>query len=83
MPSSRIKANAITEWAQEKDCAARLGEGISRAPQDSKKKLKKFKVLVAGPRFPRMTVELLAENKRKAIFYAQNRWPLGNVTVLE
>lgn len=57
------------------------GEGITRAVAG--KSTQEYRLLVRSPYAPPMRVVLFAEGKKKAVMYAQNRWPDASVQLLE
>ena len=56
------------------------GPGITRA--DSKAKTKPFRVRICLDGYRSMTLSFEAENKTKALKYAQARWPKAKCEVL-
>ena len=49
---------------------------------DGKAKTKPFRVLIRLDGYRSMTLSFMAENKSKALQYAQNRWPKAKCEVL-
>lgn len=73
----RYKENAA-QAAQE--FSYNEGPGLTRA--DGKAKTKPFRVLIRLDGYRSMTLSFMAENKSKALQYAQNRWPKAKCEVL-
>jgi len=59
---------------------AHEGPGVTRADKRARTKLFKVKIVIEGYRS--MTLSFHAESKKKALEYAQNRWPAAQVEVL-
>lgn len=60
---------------------SKFGEGISHAPKNAKTRA--YKLLVEGPNFPAMRIELRAETARHAVRYAKARWPHCNAKTIK
>jgi hypothetical protein len=58
-----------------------LGVGVSRP--DPKARTREYRLLVRFPKTQPMRVVLQAENKTKALHYAQNRWPESAIEILK
>ena len=56
------------------------GPGITRP--DAKARTKPFRVLIRLDGYRSMTLSFMAENKTKALQYAQARWPKAKCEVL-
>lgn len=78
MPSSRYRPRPLYEQ-EEYLVRPKIGDGISRPSPKAKKALYLYKVVVADPTAPKMSVMLKAETKTKAKMYAQNRWPNSKI----
>lgn len=73
----RYKENAATSAAE---ISYSEGPGVTRP--DAKAKTKPFRVLIRLDGYQSMTLSFMAENKTKALQYAQARWPKAKCEVL-
>lgn len=63
------------------DYTSKHGEGISRPVAAAS--TRNFTVAVKLFGAPSMKVSLRAESKKKALLYAQNRWPAATVSLVQ
>lgn len=61
--------------------APNLGEGISRPT--AKARTREFRLLVRFAKTQPMRVVMQAETAKRALHYAQNRWPEASIEIIK